>query len=456
MPTSLLSGRYRLPLFLLVIMDVAIALGCAELSAWVRFGDHAAQYLNVMHLQALLMVVFSFLCEVYAPWRGRRISERMVKVAIAWALSFTALIAFMVMTKTTEQYSRIWLFTWVGLAIPMALAIRFALYRMLMQLRSRGRNIRHVLVIGDGRNFEAMRDYFSKDNGYGYRLRHIIEHENNEQALAELEQYLARNEAFDECWLCVPFSKNSILQPVIIALRHSTANIRYMPGMQDLPLLNHTITKIGDFYSLDISCSPMDSINAIIKRMSDIVIGSLILLLIAPAMVCVAIAVKLSSPGPVFFKQFRHGASGQQVKVYKFRSMKIHQEGEGKVTQATKGDPRVTRVGAFIRRTSLDELPQFINVLQGRMSIVGPRPHALAHNEHYKNLVESYMKRHKVKPGITGLAQVRGFRGETDTLDKMQRRVECDLEYINNWSLWLDIKIIFQTTFKGFAGNTAY
>ena len=456
MPTSLLSGRYRLPLFLLVIMDVAIALGCAELSAWVRFGDHAAQYLNVMHLQALLMVVFSFLCEVYAPWRGRRIGERLTKVAIAWALSFTALITFMVMTKTTEQYSRIWLFSWVGLAIPMALTIRFALYRVLMQLRSRGRNIRHVLVIGDGRNFEAMRDYFSKDNGYGYRLQHIIEHENNEQALAELEQYLARNEAFDECWLCVPFNKNSILQQLIIALRYSTANIRYMPGMQDLPLLNHNVTKIGDFYSLDISCSPMDSINAIIKRVSDIVIGSLILLLIAPAMVCVAIAVKLSSPGPVFFKQFRHGASGQQVKVYKFRSMKIHQEDEGKVTQATKGDPRVTRVGAFIRRTSLDELPQFINVLQGRMSIVGPRPHALAHNEHYKDLVESYMKRHKVKPGITGLAQVRGFRGETDTLDKMQRRVECDLEYINNWSLWLDIKIIFQTTFKGFVGNTAY
>ncbi len=136
--------------------------------------------------------------------------------------------------------------------------------------------------------------------------------------------------------------------------------------------------------------------------------------------------------------------------------MKVHKEGEGKVTQATKGDPRVTKVGAFIRRTSLDELPQFINVLQGRMSIVGPRPHALAHNEYYKDLVESYMKRHKVKPGITGLAQVRGFRGETDTLDKMQRRVECDLEYINNWSLWLDIRIIIGTVFKGFMNPNAY
>lgn len=456
MPTSLLSGRSRLPLFLLVIMDVAIAFGCAELAEYYRFGFHATHSLNLIYMQALLVVVFSFLCDVYSPWRSRSLFERMGKVLYAWGLSFVGMVAYLVMTKTTGDYSRIWLGIWIGSAIPMALVIRFALYQLLMAFRRRGRNTRHVLVIGDGRNFESMRAYFSKDNGYGYRLVHIINHQTNEQALAELEQYLTKGEAFDECWLCVPFTKNSILQPVMFALRHSTANIRYMPGLQDLPLLNHTITKIGDFYSLDISCSPMDSINAIIKRVSDIVIGSLILLLISPVMVGVAIAVKLSSPGPVFFKQLRHGASGQQVKMYKFRSMKVHAEGEGKVTQATKGDPRVTRVGAFIRRTSLDELPQFINVLQGRMSIVGPRPHALAHNEYYKDLVESYMKRHKVKPGITGLAQVRGFRGETDTLDKMQRRVECDLEYINNWSLWLDIRIIIGTVFKGFMNPNAY
>ena len=456
MPTSLLSGRSRLPFFLLVIMDVAIAFACAELAEWVRFGNYDTHYINLITMQALLVVVFSFLCDVYAPWRGRQVSERFTKVAAAWSLSFIALITFLVMTKTTEEYSRMWLSTWVGLAIPMVLIIRFVLYRILMQFRSRGRNTRHVLVIGEGRNFEAVKEYFSKDNGYGYRLQHIIKHQNNEQALEELEVYLGQGHMVDECWLCVPFTRNAILQPVMFALRHSTANIRYMPGMQDLPLLNHTITRIGEFYSLDISCSPMDSINAIIKRMSDIVIGSLILLLISPVMAGVAIAVKLSSPGPVFFKQFRHGASGQQVKVYKFRSMKVHQEGEGQVTQATKGDPRVTKVGAFIRRTSLDELPQFINVLQGRMSIVGPRPHALAHNEYYKDLVESYMKRHKVKPGITGLAQVRGFRGETDTLDKMQQRVECDLEYLNNWSLWLDIKIIIGTVFKGFMNPNAY
>jgi putative colanic acid biosynthesis UDP-glucose lipid carrier transferase len=170
----------------------------------------------------------------------------------------------------------------------------------------------------------------------------------------------------------------------------------------------------------------------------------------------IGIAIKLSSPGPVLFKQYRMGINGKHFKVYKFRSMVVHNESGGDVTQASRNDSRVTRVGAFLRRTSLDELPQFFNVLQGRMSIVGPRPHALAHNEYYKDLVESYMQRHKVKPGITGWAQVSGYRGETDTLDKMQKRVEYDLWYIDNWSLWIDIKIIFLTVFKGFVNKNAF
>ena len=190
--------------------------------------------------------------------------------------------------------------------------------------------------------------------------------------------------------------------------------------------------------------------------MEDIIIGGLISLLIIPVCLGIGVVIKLTSPGPVVFKQYRTGINGKKFKVYKFRSMVVHQESKDAVTQAKKGDARVTRVGAFLRRTSLDELPQFFNVLQGRMSIVGPRPHALAHNEHYKDMVESYMQRHKVKPGITGWAQVNGYRGETDTLEKMQKRVEHDLWYIDNWSLGLDIKIIFQTIFKGFSGRNAY
>lgn len=177
--------------------------------------------------------------------------------------------------------------------------------------------------------------------------------------------------------------------------------------------------------------------------------------MISPVLLAVAIGVKLSSPGPVIFKQKRYGLDGEEILIWKFRSMSTQDNG-AVVKQATKNDPRVTKFGAFIRRTSLDELPQFINVLQGRMSIVGPRPHAVAHNEEYRQIVGRYMLRHNVKPGITGLAQVSGYRGETDTLDKMEKRVEYDLKYIRTWSLWLDIKIIVMTVFKGFVGKAAY
>ena len=209
-------------------------------------------------------------------------------------------------------------------------------------------------------------------------------------------------------------------------------------------------------YALDLSSTAIDGTNHWIKWIEDIILGTLISLLVLPVCLVIAISIKLTSPGPVLFKQYRNGVGGKKFKVYKFRTMEVHQEDGGKVTQATRGDPRITKLGALLRKTSLDELPQFYNVLQGRMSIVGPRPHALSHNEYYMDLVESYMWRHKVKPGITGWAQVNGYRGEIDTLDKMKKRVRYDLWYIENWSLWLDLKIIFWSVFKGFVNNKAY
>jgi putative colanic acid biosynthesis UDP-glucose lipid carrier transferase len=192
-----------------------------------------------------------------------------------------------------------------------------------------------------------------------------------------------------------------------------------------------------------------------IKRAEDIVLSSLILLLIAIPMLMIAIAVKLTSRGPVFFKQRRAGLNGQTFKVFKFRSMTCCEDGT-KVTQATKNDVRVTRLGAILRRTSLDELPQFLNVLMGDMSIVGPRPHALAHDEHYRPKIPTYSLRHSVKPGITGWAQVNGWRGETDTDEKMVKRVEHDIHYINTWSLALDLWIIIRTAVGGFFGKNVY
>ncbi|MBA1884175.1 exopolysaccharide biosynthesis polyprenyl glycosylphosphotransferase, partial [Escherichia coli] len=201
--------------------------------------------------------------------------------------------------------------------------------------------------------------------------------------------------------------------------------------------------------------TPMNGINMVFKRIEDLLIASLILILISPILILIALSVKLTSKGPVIFRQIRYGMDGKPIKVYKFRSMNVMENDEN-VKQATKNDTRVTKVGAFLRKTSLDELPQFFNVITGQMSIVGPRPHAVAHNELYRDLIEGYMLRHKVKPGITGWAQINGWRGETDTLDKMKMRVEYDLAYIREWSIWLDIKIIFLTVFKGFVNKSAY
>ncbi|MBF7682641.1 exopolysaccharide biosynthesis polyprenyl glycosylphosphotransferase [Acinetobacter sp. B5B] len=218
----------------------------------------------------------------------------------------------------------------------------------------------------------------------------------------------------------------------------------------------HSAPYVNSMQSQNTTLStPFVGFNKLIKRLEDIIVSFIILLLISPLLLIISILVKTTSHGPILFKQSRHGLNGTVIKVWKFRSMSVMEEGQS-VKQATKNDHRVTKVGAFLRKTSLDELPQFFNVLFGSMSIVGPRPHALSHNEYYAQHINDYMLRHMVKPGITGLAQVSGWRGETDTLDKMENRVKCDLEYIAHWSLWLDIKLIFLTILRGFTQKTAY
>ena len=238
------------------------------------------------------------------------------------------------------------------------------------------------------------------------------------------------------------------LQPRIVQLLESvqgtTASLFFVPDVFGISIIQGRLQDMNGVPVVGICETPFTGINELAKRVEDVVLSSLILVAISPLLLALAIGVKLSSPGPAIFKQRRNGLDGDEIVVYKFRSMTTQDDG-GTVRQATRNDPRVTRFGAFIRRTSLDELPQFFNVLQGRMSIVGPRPHAVAHNELYRELIKAYMVRHKVKPGITGWAQVNGLRGETDTIEKMRARVEYDLEYLRNWSIGLDLQIIART-----------
>ncbi|MFU8788772.1 MAG: undecaprenyl-phosphate glucose phosphotransferase [Methylobacter sp.] len=245
-------------------------------------------------------------------------------------------------------------------------------------------------------------------------------------------------------YIALPMSAQPRILALLDELHDTTASIYFVPDIVSFNLIQASFSNINGIPIVAVCETPFIGVNNTIKRISDVLLSLLILLPITPLMLLIAAGVKLTSPGPVLFKQRRYGLNGQEIIIYKFRSMSVMEDGES-INQATRSDPRITRFGGFLRRSSLDELPQFINVLQGRMSIVGPRPHAISHNEMYRSLIKGYMIRHKVKPGITGWAQVNGFRGETETVDKMQHRIDYDLDYLRNWSLFLDLFIIFKT-----------
>jgi putative colanic acid biosynthesis UDP-glucose lipid carrier transferase len=256
-------------------------------------------------------------------------------------------------------------------------------------------------------------------------------------------------------YLSLPMASQPRIKELLDALKDTTASVYFVPDMFVTDLIQGRTDSVCGLPVISVCETPFRGPAGLLKRASDIVLATLIIGLISPILLGIAAAVKFTSPGPVIFRQRRYGLDGEEIVVYKFRSMRVIEDGE-QIQQARKNDDRVTPLGAFLRKTSMDELPQFINVLQGRMSIVGPRPHAVAHNELYRSQIKSYMVRHKVKPGITGWAQVNGFRGETDSLEKMEARIRCDLDYLRNWSLRLDLYIIFKTVKLVFKDASAY
>jgi putative colanic acid biosysnthesis UDP-glucose lipid carrier transferase len=272
--------------------------------------------------------------------------------------------------------------------------------------------------------------------------------------LKDAAPYIRKN-AIHEVYITLPLGSQPRIVELLEQVQGTTASVFFVPDVFGISIIQGRLHDMNGMPVVGICETPFTGTNDLVKRISDIVLASLILVLISPLLLAIAVGVKLSSPGPIIFRQRRNGLDGEEIIVYKFRSMRAMDDGPT-VKQATRGDARITAFGAFLRRTSMDELPQFINVLQGRMSIVGPRPHAVAHNELYRQLIKAYMVRHKVKPGITGWAQVHGHRGETNTVDKMQARVEYDLEYLRNWSLGLDLQIIARTIIVVLRGSNAY
>jgi putative colanic acid biosynthesis UDP-glucose lipid carrier transferase len=266
---------------------------------------------------------------------------------------------------------------------------------------------------------------------------------------------LAHAGKIDAVYIALPMHEEQRIVDLVNRFADTTVSIYLLPDSFVFELMNTRWISLDGLPIISIFETPFYGVDGWVKRMEDIILSSVILAVISLPMLLIALAVKLTSPGPIIFKQRRYGLKGEVVYVWKFRSMTVCEDGID-VPQAKQGDARITRLGTFLRRTSLDELPQFLNVLQGTMSVVGPRPHAVVHNEEYRRMIHGYMLRHKVKPGITGWAQVNGWRGETDTLEKMQKRIECDLYYIQEWSLWLDLKIVWLTIWRGFGGHNAY
>ncbi len=417
---------------------------------------------NAAILSGLLLPVMNQINGLYHGWRGRSIFEGSRILFRSWLMVWALLIIVAFLLKTSEQYSRVILGTWFLFTPIILVGYRLVIRFILAQLYKAGIFIKKVAIYGSGDAFEHLRKIFNLNRWLGYQLVNIYDDLEGEVANHELKGGFdilledAKAGLFQTLYITLPASRESEIKLLLNELSDTTVTVRYLPDFFSYGLMHSSMTTIGGLPVINIYNTPLnDPGKAAIKRLEDIILSILILILISPALLIIAVGIKLTSPGPVIFKQRRYGLNGEEFDVYKFRSMTTQDNGPV-VKQASKNDRRLTRFGAFLRRTSLDELPQFINVIQGRMSIVGPRPHAVAHNEEYRKLIPKYMRRHLVKPGITGWAQVNGWRGETDTLEKMQKRVDFDLFYINHWSLWVDIKIIILTVFKGFINKNAY
>lgn len=430
--------------------------------------DITEQYVNALCIGAVLTsVVFSFF-HIYESVRGQAIWQYISRLVQAILVVLLLLAGLAFLTKTGVSFSRSWFLLWSIFSVILLVLFRGSLLFILRQMRAHGMNERRVIIVGAGKLANKLAETVHQALWTGFRVEKIFSdstmpHAKNilgieVQSLPEdLGLYLEQTKlTIDEVWLALPLGAEDCVKDLLYQLRHRTIAIRFVLDIFGLDLHNHSFTDLAGFPAVNLSLSPMMGMNRIIKAVEDKLLAVIILFLVSPLLLTIAIAVKFTSKGPVLFKQKRHGWDGRVINIYKFRTMYVHRDTPGVVTQASANDTRITRLGRFLRKTSLDELPQFYNVLQGKMSIVGPRPHAIEHNEFYKDSIKAYMQRHKVKPGITGWAQVNGWRGETDIITKMEKRVEYDLYYIENWSLFLDLKIVFLTIIHGFVNKNAY
>jgi putative colanic acid biosynthesis UDP-glucose lipid carrier transferase len=435
------------------VLDPLIIMGTLYLSS-LLFQEPFSGYSLVLMILAFFIssAVYQHI-DPYRTWRSGRMMAYARDTVFGWCVTIAVLLFLGSASGLKYYYDERVILSWF-VAVPVILLFSHIAVRRAVISPTKSEEVRSVVVVGANdvgvkfaricdrhpNLFMQVRGFF--DDRAGERHPAQLSH----PMLGKMDEVAAyvREHGIKMIFVSQPISAQPRIRRLVDELQDTTASVYFLPDVYIFDLMQARFDNVGGMPVIAIRETPFMGINSTVKRASDLLLAAVILLLLAPLMLVIALAVKLSSPGPVIFKQRRYGLYGEKIIVYKFRSMTVAEDGD-KVVQATQNDQRVTRIGGFLRRTSLDELPQFINVLQGRMSIVGPRPHAVAHNEQYRKLIKGYMLRHKVKPGITGWAQVNGLRGETATLDKMEARIQYDLDYLRNWSLWLDLWIILKT-----------
>jgi putative colanic acid biosynthesis UDP-glucose lipid carrier transferase len=410
--------------------------------------------------------IFAHKNGLYFSWRGQSLFIEVKAVLLTWMVVLGTLLTGVFLFDLSGYGGGV-MVAW-AIAVPVAISFyRVSARIVLREMRRTGVNTRKIAIVGAKEPGLTLARSILQSSWMGMEIAGFFDNRvsvgakplggESLQVLGDIEflKVQARSGEYDDIYIALPMREDEAIKDLVEFLANSSCCVHIVPDVFTFKMLNARSREIGGLPVVSVYDTPFDSFDAVIKRLEDVVLSSMILCLIAIPMLFIAVIVKSTSSGPVLFKQRRYGINGEEILVWKFRSMTTCDNGD-LVIQAVKGDARVTKVGAFLRRTSMDELPQFINVLQGKMSVVGPRPHAVAHNELYRDQINGYMQRHLVKPGITGWAQVNGWRGETDTLEKMAKRVEFDLDYIKKWTVFFDLKIIFLTVFGRRSFDAAY
>ena len=452
------------------VADLAVVLVSALIADRLRFDTWVPAFGDRIPISTSML--FAALCfnafPLYRSWRGRGVLREVWILGLAWTAVLALISAHTWILQLGQDTSRLWVGLWYVIGFALLGFSRVLVRGTLSLIRSLGIDVRRVVVIGMRPPVIRIHRYLHQNAWVGmqivgyFKTRDDISIAESTDlhclgAVEQLPAFLAADNV-EEVWISLPMDKLGRIKSVLAMLDKTPVKVKLIPDISDLAALNQSSEQVGSVPVINLRQGSVTPDNSffLTKAMMDRALALIALVALAPLMLAIAVAVKLSSPGPVLFRQKRNGRGGREFWMLKYRSMRIDQQAGNEVKQATRGDPRVTPLGAFLRRTSLDELPQLFNVLGGSMSIVGPRPHATQHNSHYGMLIDRYMQRHYVKPGITGWAQVNGFRGETPLLRDMKKRVQYDMDYIRRWSPWLDLKIMVLTVVKVLGQKQAY